>query len=98
VENAVLHGLAGHQGAVRIRIEAHASDGSLLLEVINTTAPDKAPGERCIGIENVRERLAVQFGSGARMTAGADAGEWRVRITLPAIGGLAQQGVGAAAA
>jgi hypothetical protein len=32
------------------------------------------------------------------MTAGADAGEWRVRITLPAIGGLAQQGVGAAAA
>jgi hypothetical protein len=98
VENAVLHGLAGHQGAVRIRIEAHASAGSLLLEVINTTAPDKAPGERGIGLENVRERLAVQFGSGARMTAGAVAGEWRVRITLPAIGGLAQQGVGAAAA
>ncbi|MBV8910557.1 MAG: histidine kinase, partial [Gammaproteobacteria bacterium] len=61
VENAVVHGLAGHEGPVTIRVEAHASGETLTLRVFNTIAPDKSPGLAGIGLANVRERLEVQF-------------------------------------
>ena len=44
VENAVVHGLAGHEGPVTIRVEAYVSGERLVLRVLNTIAPGKAAG------------------------------------------------------
>jgi hypothetical protein len=97
VENAVVHGLAGHDGPVSIRVtcvtgEADDAGPTILLGVENDTAPGRAAGREGIGLGNVRERLAVQLGRGARLRSGpapADAGaaaaRWRSEIVLPAL-------------
>jgi Histidine kinase len=84
VENAVVHGLAGHEGPVTIRIEAYVSGERLVLRVLNTIAPGKAAGLPGIGLANVRERLEVQFGAAASFTAGpADNDRWLAEIHMP---------------
>jgi hypothetical protein len=85
VENAVVHGLAGHQGLVTVRVTAHMAHSILTLSVLNTIAPDKTVGEGGIGINNVRERLAVQFEGRARLAAGGSDSQWCSEITMPAI-------------
>jgi len=84
VENAVVHGLAGHEGPVTIRLEAYASEERLVLRVLNTIAPGKAVGALGIGLSNVRERLEVQFGTRAVFKAGAaDDDLWLAEIDMP---------------
>jgi signal transduction histidine kinase len=85
VENAVVHGLAGHQGPVTVRITVCLAGDALTLSVLNTIAPDKAVSEDGIGLYNVRERLAVQFEGRAGLTTGGADGVWRSEITLPAM-------------
>jgi hypothetical protein len=85
VENAVVHGLAGHQGPVTVRIGVRLANEVLTLSVLNTIAPDKLAGEEGIGLSNVRERLAVQFEGRAGLAAGGVGREWRSEITMPAI-------------
>jgi len=84
VENAVVHGLAGHEGPVTIRVEAYASGERLVLRVLNTIVPGKAAGLPGIGLTNVRERLEVQFAAGATFTAGpAEKDMWLAEIHMP---------------
>jgi LytS/YehU family sensor histidine kinase len=85
VENAVVHGLAGHQGPVTVRISVRLAHEVLTLSVLNTIAPDKLIGEEGIGLSNVRERLAVQFEGRAGLAAGGVESEWRSEISMPAI-------------
>ncbi|HSY94782.1 MAG TPA: histidine kinase [Steroidobacteraceae bacterium] len=85
VENAVVHGLAGHQGPVTVRIAVRMAQDVLTLSVFNTTAPDQLPGAPGIGLNNVRERLAVQFEGRAGLSASGAGGEWCSEITMPAI-------------
>jgi hypothetical protein len=86
VENAVLHGLAGHDGPVEIRLEVCPSADTLIMRIVNTTAsPAVAAGEG-IGLGNVRERLAVQFGARASLCAyRAGPISWMAEITMPAL-------------
>ena len=84
VENAVVHGLAGHEGPVTIRVEAYVSGERLVLRVLNTIAPGRAAGLPGIGLTNVRERLEVQFAAGATFTAGpAEKDLWLAEIQMP---------------
>ena len=84
VENAVVHGLAGHEGPVTIRVEAYVSGERLVLRVLNTIAPGKAAGLQGIGLANVRERLEVQFGAAASFSAApADDNLWLAEIHMP---------------
>ena len=84
IENAVVHGLAGHNGPVEIRVEVSVCGENLLLRVINTIAPNSVAGRDGIGLRNVRERLAVQFAERAKFTATA-AGpvDWIAEIRMP---------------
>ena len=84
VENAVVHGLAGHEGAVTVRVEAVVNDEMLSLRVVNTIAPGKRQGCAGIGLRNVRERLAIQFGTRATFSAmpGYD-NVWIAEVRLP---------------
>ncbi|HJX21081.1 MAG TPA: hypothetical protein VJ454_08820, partial [Steroidobacteraceae bacterium] len=102
VENAVEHGLAGHEGAVTIRVEASVSGETLTLRVLNTIAPGRGGiGDTGIGLANVRERLAVQFGERATFEAGpTDERIWRAQIQMPLLrdgpDGAARAAAGAA--
>jgi hypothetical protein len=84
IENAVVHGLSGHQGPVTVRIAAAESSGVLALRVSNTLAGESRPGEGGIGLRNVRERLAIQFGGRASFEAArGNEGQWLAEIRLP---------------
>jgi two-component system, LytTR family, sensor kinase len=82
-ENAVVHGLAGHEGPVTIRIDVETQQDGLVLRVTNTMAQSKLVNRDGIGLRNIHERLAVQFGSRASLRATADAGTWIATIRLP---------------
>ena len=84
VENAVVHGLAGHEGPVMVRVDAVVNDEMLSLRVVNTIAPRKPQGTAGIGLKNVRERLAIQFGERASFSAmpGYD-NVWITEVRLP---------------
>jgi hypothetical protein len=84
VENAVVHGLAGHEGAVLVRVDAVVNDEMLSLRVVNTIAPGKRQGCAGIGLRNVRERLAIQFGDRASFSAMAGYDNvWIAEVRLP---------------
>jgi hypothetical protein len=84
IENAVVHGLAGHNGPVEIRVEVTVCGENLVLRVINTIAPSSTAGRDGIGLRNVRERLAVQFAERAKFTTErADPANWIAEIRMP---------------
>jgi two-component sensor histidine kinase len=82
-ENAVVHGLAGHEGPVTIRIDVETQNDELVLRVTNTMAPSKLVNRDGIGLRNLHERLAVQFGPRASLNATAEDGTWIATIRLP---------------
>lgn len=84
VENAVVHGLAGHGDPVLIRLQACVSDSELTLRIANTIARGRCAGGDGIGLKNVRERLAIQFGQSAAFSAAAtDDRLWVAEIRVP---------------
>jgi sensor histidine kinase YesM len=85
IENSVVHGLAGHQAPIDISIGAEVAGDVLRLRVVNTIGASRRAGSEGIGLQNVRERLAVQFGRRGTLRAAAEDGQWIVDLTLPAI-------------
>ncbi len=84
IENAVVHGLAGHPDAVEIRVEAIEDGQMLTLRVSNTIDRRESVGHEGIGLKNVRERLAIQFGERATFEAARRPdGLWVAEIRLP---------------
>jgi hypothetical protein len=84
VENAVVHGLANHTGPVEILVEASTAGDVLSLRIVNTTAGAPTCGRESIGLRNVRERLALQFGTTATFTAQPlDYNSWVAEIRMP---------------
>jgi signal transduction histidine kinase len=85
IENAVVHGLAGHQEPVTVSVTASMTDETVVLRVTNTMLPDKAEGADGIGLRNVRERMAVQFEGRASLLAQGAGSVWISEISMPAI-------------
>jgi hypothetical protein len=84
VENAVVHGLAGHEAAVVIRVEAFVADEILCLRVVNSRSPEMQANPIGIGLRNVRERLTLQFGERATFSAApGEDNDWIVEICMP---------------
>lgn len=85
VENAVAHGMAGHDGPVRVSVEVAVDGETLVLTVVNDVGPGSREGEGGIGLRNVSERLAAHFGDRAGLRTQRAAGSWRATVTLPAV-------------
>ena len=99
VENAVVHGLAGHQGPVVVRVSAASSRGTLTLRVTNTVAAEHAAREGGIGLRNVRDRLTIQFGERSSFHAAhGDGHQWVAEIRMPLLTDVLETAPAAAAA
>jgi two-component system, LytTR family, sensor kinase len=86
VENAVVHGLADHSGPVWIDVTWELSPYRLQLKVVNSVGAGGASGVEGLGLRNVRERLAVQFGGRAVLTsAPMDESTWVAIVDLPVL-------------
>jgi Histidine kinase len=86
VENAVVHGLAGHQELTEISVQAIAGGETLILRVLNTTAGNRPEPNDGIGLRNVRDRLAVHFGARATFVSQAiEGGKWAAEIRIPLV-------------
>jgi hypothetical protein len=87
VENAVIHGLADPQAALTVSVEVEVDGEDLMLRVVNSYTPgfvDDGATHSGIGLRNVRERLAIQFGPRAALTAGpGSSNEWVAVIRMP---------------
>lgn len=78
VENAVRHGVAPRTAPTAIVVHARGDASSLTIKVRNTsdapsTTAEPVPGTGT-GLARLRERLAVLYGSAARLTVGPIAG------------------------
>jgi LytS/YehU family sensor histidine kinase len=95
VENAIKHGVAKRRGGATIRIAAEESAGELLLSVVNEApadaandadAPDEERSDSTgIGLANIRQRLAIGYGSRAQLEAEQLANGYRASIRMPLI-------------
>ncbi len=85
IENAVVHGLAGHQGAVKIIVTAGVAADVLTVRIVNTVAPERTASDGGIGLRNVRERVAVQFEGRATLNTSSYDGEWLSELSMPAL-------------
>lgn len=86
VENAVVHGLAGHEGVVLISVEALVTGDSLVLRVSNTLSPARVVNPAGIGLANVRERLQVHFAGRGQLFTKLEADHrWLAEVHLPVL-------------
>jgi hypothetical protein len=85
-ENAVVHGLARHDGPVGVRVEALIDDDTLVLRVRNDMAPSSSVATAGIGVANVRERLAVHFAGAVQFQSEPNGrGGWTAEIRMPVL-------------
>lgn len=90
LENAIGHGIENLPAGGEVTIAGSTSEDMLLLTVRNPLplgSPDGAEAARGRGLglalENIRERLALQFGARASISAGREGDEFAVQLRLP---------------
>jgi LytS/YehU family sensor histidine kinase len=84
IENAVIHGIAGRLEGGVIRMDISRRNGSLSIAIENPRDEDApANAVRGVGLDNVRRRLTVMFGRGARLETHAGPGSFRTQLDLP---------------
>lgn len=93
VENAVKHGVAPHEGAVRIEVRATRQGGRLSVQVSDDGGAPSAEGaaegaaggpSTGVGLANVRARLDRLYGPAASLSHGpVQGGGYVVRVDLP---------------
>jgi LytS/YehU family sensor histidine kinase len=85
VENAVKHGIGNLTEGGEVRIVAARAGSLLRLAVENDVDPEQPAGPgKGIGLANVRQRLAVAYGSEAAVHWSRRGNLFRVELTLPA--------------
>jgi hypothetical protein len=86
LENAVLHGLEGHDGPVHVALSARVADDRLEIAITNPGPTDAGRSGAGVGLHNVGERLRTLFGDGASVVLTRDGtGIYRATLTLPRI-------------
>jgi len=68
VENAIIHGLSPVPEGGRIRILARGLHGKLFVDVVDDGRGLQESWGGGVGLNNIRSRLASEFGSNAKLT------------------------------
>jgi hypothetical protein len=91
VENAVVHGLAHDHAPVTVTVDVQTAGETLVLRVVNSLTPGyggAASAQTGLGLKNVRERLAIQFGERATFSAGRSPDHnWVAEMHIPVLHG-----------
>jgi LytS/YehU family sensor histidine kinase len=82
VENAFKHGIS-YAADSFIRIKVELSDGKVLFECTNSSHPSEDSGQHGIGLENVRKRLSLLYGSSFLLSTREKEGCYDVLMILP---------------
>jgi hypothetical protein len=84
VENAILHGVATLPEGGDLDLAVAVAPGGVRVTVENPFDPDAParPGSG-VGLDNVRRRLAAQYGERASLDTRREAGRFRVTLTIP---------------
>ena len=88
VENAIKHGLAPKEGPGLLVVTAQADDERVLIEVRDTGLGMGNPGNphrsgAGVGLNNVRRRLQLCFGTESDLVIESDPTGTRVRFAVP---------------
>jgi len=84
LENAIKHGIRQVDGGGTIEVDALVRDGWLHIAVVNPVCNDGAPASgHGVGLKNIRERLAVLYGTRARIAWQRSATQFSIEINLP---------------
>ena len=84
LENAIKHGIRQVDGGGTIAVDAVVRDGWLHVAVVNPVADEVVPASgHGVGLKNIRERLAVLYGTRARISWLRGATQFSIEITLP---------------
>lgn len=85
-ENAIIHGVEP-LGTGSVLARAYAEELTLNIVVENPFLPD-ATAKRAtnkIALENIKQRLELQFDAAAKVMVSSEAGVWRVHVQMPLI-------------
>ncbi len=90
LENAIYHGIEPRFAGGTVRIELWA-EGEILNVMISNPLPDipniaHSPGNQ-IAQDNIRQRLATQFGDRATMQVFEQGGQYHVKLGMPIVRG-----------
>jgi two-component system, LytTR family, sensor histidine kinase AlgZ len=82
LENAVRHGIEpqAQGGSISIQLQVHRSSCTLLIINPASDATTKGHG---IALDNIRQRLALQFDDAARLSSAVVEGQFRLKLQLP---------------
>lgn len=84
VENAIAHGIAQLPEGGRVYVNASVRDWMLALSVVNPLPPEPSdPGGRHLALDNIEQRLALRYGTAARLRRDAAPGRFEVTMQLP---------------
>jgi hypothetical protein len=84
VENAVKHGVAGLLEGGTVTVQAKATPSELVLTVENPYDEDRAAATGTqVGLQNVKRRLATEFGPRASVRIADGQGRYEAEIRLP---------------
>ena len=84
LENAIKHGIRNVDGGGTIAVDALVRDGWLHIAVVNPVAHEDVPASgHGVGLKNIRERLAVLYGSRARIAWQRSETQFAIEINLP---------------
>ncbi len=81
IENAIKHGISNLKDGGVVKVAVYQSDGRTIVEVRNTGNLKKVI-DLGVGIQNVRRRLALQYGAGASFTLNDVGGEVVAQMTF----------------
>jgi hypothetical protein len=85
VENAIKHGVAASTGPGFVRIRAARRDGELLIAVENSSGgPNAGNGGAGLGLQNVRRRLEICYGSASELRLEINEGSALAELSIPA--------------
>ena len=86
VENAIVHGIARRVDGGRVTVHCEmAGWGRVRFVIVNplSDSPGKPPESNGTALDNIRQRLALAYEEGARLTTRRENGRFRVELILP---------------
>ncbi len=96
VENAIKHGVALRTEPGYVRVKVACQDGSLRISVENSGSPSataRATESAGVGLQNVRRRLEICYGSSSELLLTLDPQNTVAQLTIPLTGSMAVSGI-----